>query len=293
MNRTQDLVWQLIINRFTGDELLLEALLRRGFLAYRDNDGVWLGTGSHEADISVLQLIQNIDISRIEGHSNRFCKIALHDIAPELIATTAKQIVALGEHHVGSGLGGFCRLGFGDYKSKKSQWNRYKKMQWGWKLAVCPAAHPNQLKVNEALDIGIALLVKSFPLAGVGTCLSCDGHGIRSAKIGFVFRWDHWWARTVFECLPNQPVKSEWIWTSGLEIRPLNGFGDEAVMLMLEDIQGWARQLLDCNLVDQLRKARMETIVTTNLYFDGPPEDIFTREAKIRLQNILSESAIF
>ena len=49
MNRTQcaTSAW-LLQSNLVGDELLLEGLLRRGFLAYRNNQGVWLGSFNAE-----------------------------------------------------------------------------------------------------------------------------------------------------------------------------------------------------------------------------------------------------
>ena len=48
---------QLASSDLSGGALLCEALLRRGFLAFQDPDGVWLGSGSHPDDLIVLQMV--------------------------------------------------------------------------------------------------------------------------------------------------------------------------------------------------------------------------------------------
>ena len=53
------------------EELLLEALLRRGFLAYRDDNGVWIGTGSHPEDIEVLRVVNGLVVEPMLGVTSR------------------------------------------------------------------------------------------------------------------------------------------------------------------------------------------------------------------------------
>ena len=69
----QDLIYDHFLNMTPLDEggCLLDALLWRGFLAFRDERGIWLGKGSHAADIEVLQLIKSLEVNVIDEDSTR------------------------------------------------------------------------------------------------------------------------------------------------------------------------------------------------------------------------------
>jgi hypothetical protein len=283
MNKTQHLAWQSICNQFSGEELLLEALLRRGFLSYKDLEGVWLGTGSHESDIATLQLIPNLEITRIHDHPDRICKLSFDTSRPELSQDIALAIIALGEHHLGSDHGGFSRTGFGNWSTRDTSWKRYTKMIWGTKLPVCPATSSIQKLVPEALDSGSALLVKSLPLAGIATFLSCDGHGIAPVRIDFVFPWDLLWGKAIFDAQPFKPQNSTWLWENRLEIHPKDGYGDQSVTLLLEDIQQCSRQLLDRRTIHRLKIARQRTIAACGNSIDGPFMHEFSELAKLHI----------
>jgi hypothetical protein len=284
MNRTQELIWRGIENSpLPGTVLLLEALLRRGFLAYRDHDGLWLGTGSHGSDASVLQLIPGLASVRVHRHPYRYAEITLVETDPFPLTDIARAIVALGEHHVGGGWGGFSGFGLGYGYSTDYTWRTYRDMTWGARPPVCPADTLRQSPVQDALDIGTALLVKCLSLVGVVTQLSCDGHGVGPATVDFCFDWDSCWGKAVFSALSIHPAHSEWEWGECLTIRPANGYGDESVTLMLDDIRRCARTFLDNELIGRIARARGETLRTFPRGAAGPTIDDFAEEAARRL----------
>lgn len=289
MNKIQQLSWQYMRSMFADEDLLLEALLRRGFLAYRDEEGIWLGTGSHTEDVSVLKKIPQLIVEDVAEHTNRLCKITVSEHSSKMIEDAAQQIVALGEHHVGSGHGGFTAVGFGVALSMQRPWRQYKAMQWGAKLPVCPARNNIHSRVQNALDTGTALLVKALPLARVATYVSCDGHGIKPAEIGCVFTWDHCWANAVFHQLPFKPMHSIWTWTHGLQIEPTTGYDDASLTLMLEDIQQCARQLLCNETITCIESARRKAILATDDKLDvGPSEEVFSAAAATALREYIN-----
>lgn len=278
MNRTQRLTWKAIDPALAGDALLLEALLRRGFLAYSDADGVWLGTGSHMADIAVLQLVGGLFVEPVQGHPDRACLVALAPGKPEVQRKVAWQIVGLPEHHVGDDLGNWTT--FGPARYLPSSWARYCAMRWGAKLPVCPADSLRHKKIDTALDTGIALLVKVLPLAHVATSLSCDGHGTRGAHVSFHFPWDAAWFGAVFDWLPFKPGNSCWsIRDEALMISTKDHYDDESVAGMLNDIQTWSRQLLDREVIQFVGTARENVIQCFKRCRYGTSDDLFYQEA--------------
>ena len=286
-NRTQRLIWNFLESAaFADEELLLESLLRRGFLAYRDPDGLWLGTGSHKSDAAVLQLVPGLEAVLVPKHRDRYCRISHVDTDSRAVSEIASTIIYLGEHHVGSEQGGFSCFGMGYETRCVYTWPNYCKMVWGAQVAVCPTDSLQESPVQDALDIGIALLVKSFPLAGVVTALSCDGHGIKPAFVSFCFNWDQCWCQSVFSALSHNPLHSEWEWGNELRIHPKNGYGDESVTLMLEDIQHCARKLLESEIIRKIQTARRATLSAFPYKGAGPSVDEFKEEAirQLRIQ---------
>jgi hypothetical protein len=116
--------------------------------------------------------------------------------------------------------------------------------------------------VANALDIGVALLVKAFPLARVATSFSCDGHGEQPAVVHFAFPWDVAWGKAVFDHLSVVPTSSRWQWGDrwSVSISPVNGYHYDAVRGMLEDIQNFARRLLDGDTIIKVGEARQATL---------------------------------
>lgn len=261
MNKTQHITsdW-LLKSGLIGDDLLIEALLRRGFLAYRDNQGLWLGSGSHSDDLSVLQFIDGLKATPVIGHKDRMAliKIDSERVSPEGIALA---IINIPENHFAKH-SGMTSFGVGPYC--KNTWWQYRAMVWGAKMAVCPMKNKGQQSVNNALDLGVALLVKAFSLARVATALSCDGHGEKPANIDFFYQWDASWGRCVFDILDFQPVNSIWTWEcingGNLLIAPTGGFDDAALKTMLDDIQYSARQILNQSTIEKIGRARAKTL---------------------------------
>ncbi len=272
MNRTQLITsdW-LLKSGLRGKKLLLEALLRRGFLAYADSEGVWLGTGSHFEDVYILELIDGLKVDLVTDHQERFAEIK-YVIGKLPSKTVTQSIIAIPEHRemwTGQGLGGW---------GVQDIWSRYSAMRWGAKMAVCPT-QDGEIPTNEntnALDLGVALLVKAFPLACVATASCCDGHGEEAARVWFNFKWDAWWGKCVFDVLDVELPNSEWDW--GIEknekiltINPLLGFEDESVKGMLDDIQKFSRQLLNQEVIGRISRARAKTVEYLFFYDgDGP-----------------------
>ncbi len=258
MNRTQQITcdW-LNQSGLIGDALLLEALLRRGFLAYSDNQGVWLGTGSHPEDIAVLRLLDGLAVEPLSGHSDRMARLSLK--SPDVsVMRLANAIVALLENHDGNH-SLWTGWGIPNYRGTGG-WNSCRKMTWGAKLAVCPTRDMRKSEAQNALDLGVGLLIKAFPLARVATRASCDGHGGKPAWISLSTVWDLLWAKAVFDALGTDTPNSAWDWTRDLHIQPLGGWGDAEVLGMLNDIQHVARRLLHQRTIDTIGHARQRTM---------------------------------
>ena len=282
MNRIQTLVHEWLLHSgLDGDELLLESLLRRGFLAYRDGEGVWLGTGSHQADIDVLRLIEGLEIKEVSGHTDRLAAIRLRPFASD--SNVSSTIMCLPEHDrgfTGYGPGGWTNYG-------DQSWEGYRHMVWGAKRPVCPASKLNGTSVYDALDTGVALLVKALSLARVLTALSCDGHGHKPAYVALFYPWDAFWGEAVFHTLELATPHSQWRWIGRsdgegkLEILPIGGYGDDELLGMLENIQRFSRSLLDQNLIDRIGRARDRTLA----WFgdQSPAIDDFAEEARRQL----------
>ncbi len=209
MNRTQRVTcgW-LLQSGLVGDELLLEGLLRRGFLAYRDDQGVWLGTGSHPKDLDVLRLVDGLDVEPLSGHKDRMAQVKLSPTGGRAM-DVAIGIVSLPENHF-EGHSLWTGWGIPDFRGSVG-WNSYRKMAWGAKLPTCPTMEIRRSEVNNALDLGVALLVKAFPLARVATRACCDGHGEKPAWISIHTDWDAIWGEAVFDVLGDATPDSKWV----------------------------------------------------------------------------------
>ncbi|MEI6278640.1 MAG: hypothetical protein WCQ16_04550 [Verrucomicrobiae bacterium] len=255
MNKTQKITVEWLRNScLEGDELLLESLLRRGFLAFKDEDGIWLGSGSHGMDAAILNSIKGLDVE-FDNRPDRIAKISSNRKVDMLRIATA--VIAIPEHHVGEACGGFITDSY-----LETTWKKYCEMKWGFMLPVCPAHFCDQKKVENALDLGIALLVKALPLARVATRLSCDGHGIGPAKIYLHYPWDVYWATAVFSALGIPTPNTKWEWNENeLTIKPIGGkYTKTAVLGMLNDIQACARRLLNKNIIEQIGDARSKML---------------------------------
>jgi hypothetical protein len=283
LNRTQHITLDWIIRSgLDGEDLLLEALLRRGFLAFRDKQGVWLGSGSHSEDIRVLQLIQGIVVEADSDCDDRIAAVSLRYKSNMQTLDAIKQIIAVPEHHKGNNGGGFTTFGPAAYLSRN--WGTYRNIKWGAKLAVCPSSSQEE-QICGALDIGVALLVKALPFLRVVTSLSCDGHGRHPAYVSFHFPWDAPWCKTAFNALDAQTPASLWTWgESKLEIEPANSFDDLSVLDMLNDIQTFARSLLNQKIIAFIGQARTRTL---DVFGALPPSlEEFAFESRLQLQHM-------
>jgi hypothetical protein len=261
VNRTQRITSEWLLHSdLEGGELLLEALQRRGFLVYRDSDGVWFGTGSHPADLAVVSFIDGLSVTPVVGHPNRMASIKVA-AGTRPLEDVAISIVGLPENHC-DGHSSWTGTGVGPFVAHS--WSHYRDMAWGAKMAVCPTADIHRKSVDNALDLGVALLVKAFSLARVGTGYSCDGHGNGPAQVSFHFPWDAPWGRSVFDALGFEPLNSSWLWNSNgcseVQIEPLGGFGDAAIKGILDDTQIFARHLMDQNVISKVGRARSKTL---------------------------------
>lgn len=279
MNRTQRITgdW-LLQSGLVGDELLLEALLRRGFLAYRDDQGVWLGTGSHLEDIDVLRRVDGVEVEPLSGHKERMARVQLPPTCVRAI-DVAVAIVAIPENRSFLGPDAILFSGWGWGRT----WVTYRSMAWGNKVATCPTRliHERPLGYN-ALDLGVALLVKALPLARVATdSYSCDGHGSLPATISFRFNWDAPWGKAVFDVLGVATLNSTWNWEGGVRIAPHGGFDDAEMLGMLNDIQHFARRLMHQRTIDMIGRARRRTL---EAFGESPPiVECFAQEARHQL----------
>ncbi|MBK9520514.1 MAG: hypothetical protein IPO13_02640 [Rhodocyclaceae bacterium] len=274
----------LLQSGLSGNELLLEALLRRGFLALQEEDRIWLGTGSHIYDIAVLKLVDGLDVQEIVDHRDRAACIKFKPDSNNADIKTAIAIIALPENHF-DGRKGWTGAdqGFG--------WMEYREMtlKWGMKMAACPASsleYPYRRYVSNALDIGIALLVKTFPLIHVTTSFSCDGHGKDGMVIGLCFCWDSWWGKCVADVLGFTPVNSKWHWyedTGGLYISPRDQFSDGEILDMLNDIQRFARLMMNNDTIKKISRAHSKTLKHFPRKHMGPPFHLFEPEARRQL----------
>ena len=279
MNRTQQLTCNWLHQScLTGEALLLEALLRRGFLAYRDDQGIWLGTGSHPEDIVVLRQIDGLAIEAVSSHKDRMASLSLtaHEIP---VMRIALAIVAIPENHW-DGHSRWTGYGLPGYRGNVG-WNSYRKMTWGVKMALCPTTRLRGSQSENALDLGLALLVKALPLARVATHACCDGHGVKPVWIAFATDWDSLWARAVFEVVEGPMPNSSWDWNRALHVKPKGDFGDAEVLGMLDDIQHFSRRLLHQTIIDKIGKARSMTLMALG---DSPPiAESFAEEASRQL----------
>lgn len=294
LNRTQVLTLRwLHRSGLAGDDLLMEALYRRGFLAYRDAQGVWLGTGSHEADLEALRLIDGIAVEPVSGDKQRMASIRLIGGATEPMAI-AEAIVSLPENKGRMTSAGIAPDFHGRFDAT---WNSYRNMVWGAKRPTCLMTEKDRgaTRIYNALDLGIALFVKALPLARVGTSLSCDGHGKRPAYIMFEFEWDAAWSNAVFDTLRVAHPNTAWfVKDRDLYIVPSCAadefakdfrleeadFTDAQVLGMLDDIQRISRRLLDPDTIDRIGHARARTLAT----FGTSPPDAYRFAAETRRQ---------
>lgn len=277
MTRVQEVIIQALSRgHIHDDELLLQALLWRGFLAFRDETGVWLGTGSHKDDVRLLQGFWSVEVYQPpigEAKVGRLCGV-LPRPGVENVGCLVLEIVGF----PGALQNGFTSTGVTPFL--RGNWRTYREMKWGARLPVSSRS-------GGILDTGIALLVKALPLARIATSYSCDGHGEGPAQVKFFFRWDAYWWRSVSARLGGQPAASIWKVTrqesgpGALEIEPSSLQSDEDLYAFLQDIQTFARSLLHSERIRCLGDARARVLgVFANVGDHGPSGDDFSAVAE-------------
>lgn len=248
---------RLVSSPLIDDELLLEALLLRGFLALRDKVGVWLGTGSHVDDLIVLKWVHGLSILPVRGDSERLAIIRFNTSNRDKQLSSVAGILSIPTNTT------FMSERAYPYQLRVGTWDHYRATVWGTKLSVCPSTFLRDRWLGyDALDAGIALLVKVWPLARVSTAShSCDGHGRRSAVVGLNTSWDCRWALEVFKALAVNTPHSVWFEHRDCSIRSINNqYDDESVLGLMDDIQRFARRLLDITVIEKIGCARSATL---------------------------------
>jgi len=307
MNRTRKLTLSWLDSTgLEGDALLLEALLRRGFLAFRDADGVWLGRGSTGADIEVLNCIEGLRVVPVTESGIRCARVRTDDSA----CSIAEDIVSLPEHYIEGETTYWTGTGI---LNLNPEWGQYRRMVWGAQRSVCgdlsehsfrersfrersfrersflersfrersflerslgertghdgwhAPFESRESRAHDALDLGIALLVKALPLIRVATAYSCDGHGRERAWVGLLFPWDRPWFEAIFERVWVGPRVAHWRFgeaphENSLFIESRSTYDDAAVLALLHEVQRFARGLLDMRLITAIGAARAATL---------------------------------
>ncbi len=144
---------------------------------------------------------------------------------------------------------------------KGQTWLSYRNTVWGTKLSVCPSTHIEHRHLGyDALDTGIALLVKAWPLTRVSTAFSCDGHGEHYCHLAFLTEWDDVWAEAVFTAMAMETPGSRWF-EPNYKIQTINGKDDDqAILALTDDIQCFARKLMLTSNIDKIGRARSATL---------------------------------
>ena len=221
-------------------------------------------------------------VEPVPGHADRMARVKFQSASVAAI-DVAIRIVATPENRGFIGIDDMPFMPF-SRRDRGQTWVAYRNMVWGNKVATCPTRlmHERPLGYN-ALDLGVALLVKVLPLARVATnAWSCDGHGRGPATICFWFNWDAPWGEAVFHVLGDATANSTWTWGTDLHVAPHGGFGDPEMLGMLNDIQHIARRLLNQSIIDKIGRARGRTL---EAFGESPPiAERFAQEARHQLE---------
>lgn len=271
--REEDATGELIVSAVRGQVReaiaagrapLLEAILRRGFLAFDDAGVACLARGSHPADIDELERLA----SRFEGVTVR--RVATKDRVAEVRAeenhalAVADAIVELPRHQ----MRGLTATGTG--RGGPVTWPIYRTTRHGAKLPVVGGRH-------GSLDHGVALLVKALPIARVATDCSCDGHGLGPMRISFASVWDAAWARAVVTAAAPA-ASAGWAWTTDtVTMSPKAGL--DTIETMLDDAQRIARSLLDETLSQLVGECRAAVLASFGPGRVGPSYEEFASAA--------------
>jgi hypothetical protein len=159
---------------------ITEVLLWRGFLVEKRANDILLCTGSHDDDLVFLSEILPEPRFHIQEILNDVNHRATISVPKKITNRDILHIVSLGQQP-GHGMLGEPLVGV--------DWLAFQNCRFGASVAV------------RWLDIGIALMVKTLPLAGVFTTYSCDGfaHGDRNTLISLHGSYHFGWCKRVIE----------------------------------------------------------------------------------------------
>lgn len=149
-------------------------LLWRGFLVRRENNAIFLCTGSAKGDLEMLQDF-GFPVRPIQNHPDNSAEI----LDPGAIDD--EVLFRLFNHSRWPRLGG----PFGIDVNFDQDWDTFQRRKFGAKLPV------------GLLDPGIALLVKVLPVLGLHVIDACDGHLAHAPWIRFLSEYHLSWARLV------------------------------------------------------------------------------------------------
>ena len=253
VTRLRDLTIQhLRTLNLEGNELVHEALQRRGYPVLREDGGLWMPRGPHQTDL--VHLSEHLDVLPVIGDTQFQARLEL--------GTRDAWAVALGVLSVPSWIRRIDRFDPFPRAKPRAVWSRYTRCHHGHPAIVGRSGR------RGGLDLGIALLVKVFPLVSVSSDRSCSGHGGR-ASIEFTTEFDLVWCRAVLSRLaitmPATTVRWNEEWEN-VYFEPAGGstsadlfepveYTDEALLAMLNDLLHLGRRLLDADLSRAIREA--------------------------------------
>jgi hypothetical protein len=252
MNRLVDLTLQhLQTLDLDGDELVHEALLRRGYPVLHERGALWMPRGPHQGDLAHLG--EHLDVVAVVEHPRYRARIELGGRGAWEVAVGVLSIPSTYMSR-----GGVFRP-WHMPGSEEGRWRRYREQHHGHPAVVGCDGH------RGGLDLGVALVTKVLPIVGVSTSGSCDGHAERPMYLGFTTVWDGVWCRAVLDVLGIRMPAARVTWSEdgeSVNFEPTGGFTDESLVALLDDLQRLGRRLLDSDLGAAARRARSRVLAS-------------------------------
>lgn len=166
-------------------ERLAHTLLRRGFLVGYQKDRIKVHRGVHEDDLRSLEKLCGKWDLELRRSSNDPAFMAVMDV-PAGLTDFEKSIIYLPSCRGMSAVYGFYH---------KPTWEAFVNNRYGAKVP------------SKELDLGVALLIKTLPLAGVRTKMCCDRHGGRPPYIEFCGQHHkNWFMQVIQQCRQELPI---------------------------------------------------------------------------------------
>ena len=179
---------------------VMEVLLWRGFLVERRGDVLFLASHYPRDD---LMMLRRFGILR--EHPALLKEAPLNEPFPILSTSKSQNGKTLvSEESLFKLFATTVRFGMSgpfDYGGRVNEsWGSFLRLQYGPKVPV------------RSLDPGIALLVKTMPLLGLHTAMSCDGHTREPPVITFFSRYHLSWASLALpQFMPkNDAFAAQW-----------------------------------------------------------------------------------